>query len=232
MCNRFENSEGIEIYRKLDEKVWNELKDAYEKKNSYATDIQVNSIVPVLDYKDGYNLTERVWSMYFEGDVDKFTKKLTNRFNLQTETLQKPYRKDSKAIFENCRAVVGATAYMEYYKPAKGVNIPIRITIPDYPQFFFPCFTKDEVVEDGQVIKYFTFLTITPNKFQAEFHSRMPVILTPERAKAFLHDKPENAMSYCVPFDDSIPMFKEINFNITSQVAKKWLAKNQGFDVK
>jgi len=198
MCNRFENKEGIAIYKKMDDKMWNEIL----KKNNILTNyvnenVKPTNYQPVLDKKDGeFNITERSWGYWFANGTHPY-------FNIQTETLLK--KKDLKEKFIKSRAIVGATSFYEWIirenDKGKEIKVCMKIGIPSIPEFFFPAILGERSGE-----KNFTILTINPNKAMSNVHSRMPVILSPERAKAFLNDSEDNLLNYCIPLADEIPM--------------------------
>lgn len=221
MCNRFENKEGIAIYKKMDDKVWNDIlkKSAEGILNNYSSEnIKPTHFQPVLDNKDGYNITERRWGYWFPNGTHPY-------FNIQTETVNK--RKDLKQKFLESRSIVGATSFYEWITRTndkdKDIKICMKISIPSLPQFYFPAILGESSGE-----KNFTILTINPNKYMIEVHNRMPVILSPERAKAFLNDKEENLLSYCVPLFESIPMNVQIApDSMLNKEAIKYVAKER-----
>lgn len=204
MCNRFENKDGIAIYKKLDDKTWNDiLKKTSILANYSNLNVKPTNIQPVVDFKNGeFNITERSWGYYFPNTPRPY-------MNIQTETLLKKGREKLKQQFIDSRAIVGATSFYEWIirhtERGKEVKVCMQISIPSIPQFFFPAILGED---NGN--KNFTILTINPNKIMEKVHSRMPVIFSPQIATQFLKDKAENLLDYCVPLDDTIPMVVDI----------------------
>ncbi len=214
MCNRFENAEGIAIYQKITDEIWEEI----HKHTDYTNlNVSPTNLLPVLDNLNGYNVSEREWGYWFENGKFPY-------FNIQTETLLK--NKELRNKFEQSKAIVGATAFFEWQNidigKKKPLKVPLRFFLPDYPEFFFPCITNEY---NG--VKCFTILTIAPNKYMSEYHSRMPVIFTPEKAKEFLNERSENLIDYCVALTDEVIMSNTHAKHIYSKEAKAYFQKTE-----
>ncbi|KAA2242788.1 SOS response-associated peptidase [Chitinophaga agrisoli] len=99
-------------------------------------------------------------------------------FNKKSEELDKPYW---AGLLKNKRCVIPFTGFIEWQKLDKTTKIPYYI-YPCEDALFWMAGLYDDWVnkETGEVKRSFTILTMEPNGFIKEIHTRMPVFLDPK----------------------------------------------------
>jgi len=120
--------------------------------------------------------------------------------NARGETLtEKPAFRNA---FRSRRCLVLADAFYEWKKMAGSkVKIPYRIFIPGQPVFSMAGIWETWKNPDGEIIRSFSIVTISPNELMAEIHDRMPVILSKEDGKIWLESKdPKSLKELIKPF--------------------------------
>jgi len=120
--------------------------------------------------------------------------------NARGETLtEKPaFRK----AFKSRRCLVLADAFYEWKKVAGSKEkIPYRIFVPGQPVFSMAGIWETWKNPDGEIIRSFSIVTISPNELMAEIHDRMPVILSKEDEKNWLESNDAESLKKLIkPF--------------------------------
>ncbi len=108
--------------------------------------------------------------------------------NARSETvLEKPAFR--QAVRQR-RCLVPADGFYEWKKSESGKQ-PYRITLQKGQPFYFAGLSEHWRSSEGEEIHSFTILTIEPNELMAELHNRMPVILRPDEASAWIDPQRE-----------------------------------------
>lgn len=105
--------------------------------------------------------------------------------NARGETLtEKPAYKNA---FKSRRCLIPADAFYEWKKtPGGKEKIPYRIFLSEQAVFSMAGIWESWKNPDGEIIRSFSIVTISPNELMAEIHDRMPVILSKEDEKIWL----------------------------------------------
>ncbi len=111
--------------------------------------------------------------------------------NARAETLA------SKGLFRSAllrlRCGVVADGFYEWTGP-KRARTPIRFHRADGRPFLLAGIATLRVASEGGIaVPHFAIITTAPNAVVAPVHDRMPVILAPQDADAWLHDRPADA---------------------------------------
>lgn len=117
-------------------------------------------------------------------------KSIGNRMiNARAETIaEKP---SFRAAYKKRRCLIPADGFYEWRKDA-GEKTPWYITTSSDEPFAFAGLWEDWTdKQTGESIQSATIVTTAANAFMADLHHRMPVILEPETARAWLQGEPD-----------------------------------------
>lgn len=104
-------------------------------------------------------------------------------FNARAETLaQKP---SFRSAFQKRRCLVPAGGFYEW-QGEKGHKTRYCIRPLKHPLFLFAGLWEHWTQADGQQLYSFTIITTSANEAMHQIHERMPVILEPDQARAWL----------------------------------------------
>lgn len=105
--------------------------------------------------------------------------------NARGETLTE--KGSFKHAFKRRRCLVPADAFYEWKKmEGSKEKIPYRIFLPEQPVFSMAGIWEQWKSPEGEMIRSFSIITISPNELMAEIHNRMPVILPAEAENIWL----------------------------------------------
>jgi putative SOS response-associated peptidase YedK len=97
------------------------------------------------------------------------------------------------------RCVVPATGFYEWQGDAARKQ-PYAVTFPDHPVFGFAGLWERWRPAEGEPVDTFSVITTDANATVARIHDRMPVILAPEEAQAWLAGDLEAACALLKPY--------------------------------
>jgi len=97
------------------------------------------------------------------------------------------------------RCIVPATGFFEWQGPP-GRKQPFAITVPGAPLIGFAGLWESWRAAAGEPVQTFTIVTTDANEAIAPIHDRMPVILTPDDAEAWLSGSLDEARALLKPF--------------------------------
>ena len=139
--------------------------------------------LPVISNDAPHELSKYAWGLIPFWAKDKSI--AYKIINARGETLnEKPAFRNA---FKSRRCLVIADAFYEWKKIAGSKEkIPYRIFLPQHPVFSMAGIWETWKNQEGELIKSFSIITITPNELMAEIHDRMPVILSKEDEKIWL----------------------------------------------
>ena len=122
-------------------------------------------------------------------------------FNARVETIATAptYRHALRAR----RCAIFADGYYEWRRDTDGGKTPMWIHRVDGESFVFAGLWETwQSPVDGEIVRSCTIVTQPPNAFVETIHSRMPVVLDPERARAWLapeEKEPAEVLELLVP---------------------------------
>ncbi len=105
--------------------------------------------------------------------------------NARAETLQQ--KPAFKKLLKNRRCIIPADGFFEWRKTSLGKK-PMYFFLASKNPFAFAGLWDSWKGSDGKIINTFTIITTEPNSLLQNIHSRMPVILLPEKVAAWLDD--------------------------------------------
>lgn len=135
--------------------------------------------------------------------------------NTRIETLKNKKLFDDNLRHKRCLVI--ADGFYEWKKQPRGVRIPYRFITDPEGLIAFAGIWEEAYDEDGEIIPSYSIITIPANETVQSVHDRMPAILTPESAKAWLDKEPEpsSLLEMLKPFPDSktigYPVSKRVN---------------------
>ena len=120
--------------------------------------------------------------------------------NARSETAaEKP---SFRAAFRSRRCLVPASGFFEWRRRGKEKR-PIYISLRDRPLFAFAGLWEVWRNPEGEFVPSVTILTTVANRFMADIHLRMPVILQPEDHETWLNpadrDEHQALLRPCAP---------------------------------
>jgi putative SOS response-associated peptidase YedK len=128
----------------------------------------------------------RQFSMMRWGLIPSWASSISSaNFNARSETVTTT-PSFSDAIVSGRRCLIPADGYYEW-QTLGTVQQPYCFEVGEGDVFAFAGLWDQWKNPDGQIIKSCAILTITPNPLVAEFHSRMPVILSPAKYDLWLN---------------------------------------------
>lgn len=107
-----------------------------------------------------------------------------NLINVRSETILT--KNTFKTLVHSQRCLILADGFYEWKKELKK-RTPYRITLADDAPFAFAGIWDDWQYEDGTKLRTFGIITTEAEGEIKDLHDRMPVILTPEAEKIWLH---------------------------------------------
>ncbi len=90
-----------------------------------------------------------------------------------------------RAAFRARRCLIPASGFFEWVRRGRHKQ-PVYISLRDRPLFAFAGLWEVWRSPDGELVESATILTTVANRFMADIHLRMPVILAPEDHEAWL----------------------------------------------
>ncbi len=155
------------------------LEDDYRHYASY--NIAPTQDVPIII--DPWEMTLAYWWL-IPSYAEKFEPDGRSMFNKKSEELDKPYWKGfctKNDVFYRLRGSLNGRTKINTRKP-RTIYFPCEDAL-----FWIACLYDNWIdKETGEIKTSFTVLTMEPNDFMKEIHTRMPVLLTPGRAKKWL----------------------------------------------
>ena len=101
------------------------------------------------------------------------------------------------------RCLVPATGFFEWQGPP-GRKQPYAISVPEAPLFAFAGLWESWRAAGGETVQTFAIVTTDANPAVAAIHDRMPVILTPAQADAWLDASVEDARALLAPYTGDV----------------------------
>jgi putative SOS response-associated peptidase YedK len=101
------------------------------------------------------------------------------------------------------RCLVPATGFYEWQGPP-GRKQPFAVTVPEAPLFAFAGLWESWRPAGGEPVQTFTVITTDANPTVSAIHDRMPVILSPAQADAWLSGTIDEARALLKPFDGEV----------------------------
>lgn len=98
------------------------------------------------------------------------------------------------------RCIVPATGFYEW-QAVGGRKHPHAVSFPDHPVFGFAGLWERWRPAEGDPVDTFTIVTTDANATVAKIHDRMPVIISPAEAEAWLRGDPSAAQALLKPFE-------------------------------
>lgn len=90
-----------------------------------------------------------------------------------------------RAAFRARRCLIPASGFFEWVRRGRHKQ-PLYISLRDRPLFAFAGLWEVWRSPEGELVKSATILTTVANRFMANIHLRMPVILAPDAHEAWL----------------------------------------------
>jgi len=116
---------------------------------------------------------------------------------------------DAKPAFREAvksrRCVVPATGFFEW-QGEPGRKQPYAVTVPGQALFAFAGLWERWKPRDGESVETFTIVTTDANEAVARIHDRMPVILPPDAAEAWLAGPPAEALALLKPYEGPVEL--------------------------
>ncbi|WP_216828605.1 SOS response-associated peptidase [Alkalihalobacterium elongatum] len=183
MCGRFTLSADPSLLKERFEIV-NDFEDQYAVRYNIAPSQNILTVInDGQDNRAGYLR----WGLIPSWAKDpKIGYKL---INARAETLaEKP---SFKQAYKKRRCLVIADSFYEW-KKVKNKKVPVRIKLKQEGVFAMAGLWERWKSTDDNIIYSCTIITTSPNLFMKDIHDRMPVILTKETEKVWLHNKIED----------------------------------------
>jgi putative SOS response-associated peptidase YedK len=105
-----------------------------------------------------------------------------------------------RQALEKRRCIVPATGFYEW-RGERGRKQPYAVTFPDHPVFGFAGLWERWHPTQGEPVDTFTIVTTDANATVARIHDRMPVVLTPGQADAWLSGDSAQARALLRPYE-------------------------------
>jgi len=199
MCGRYSFAPELKI---VNEHYDITIKDGDLEKNYNCAPSQN---LPVISNDDMGQLSRFKWGLIPFWAKDKSIG--YKMINARGETLtEKPAFRNA---FKSRRCLVIADAFYEWKKTAGSKEkIPFRIFLSEQKVFSMAGIWETWKNPEGETIRSFSIVTISPNELMAEIHDRMPVILSKEDEKLWLESNdPESLRKLIKPFPVKIPVY-------------------------
>ena len=214
MCGRYSIFlEPREVAERFDVAVPDDLEPHYIAAPSQS--------LPVITNHDPDRVSHQQWGLIPSWADDDFQGLINARGETVTE---KPAFRDA---YERRRCLVLADGYYEWQQ-REGGKQPYRITLPDEEPFamaglwerWTPSTTqtglsdfggRDASDEADATVETFTVVTTEANAFQAAYHHRMPVVLSPDEEREWLADPSPELLD---PYDGELrayPVSTKVN---------------------
>lgn len=189
MCGRFQLSvKGKHISERFNVEVFDEL---YKPSFNCAP----GQTLPVITNTEPEKLNFFKWGLVpFWAKDPKIGNKL---INTRCETiLEKP---SFKAAFTRRRCLIPANGFFEWKKEVH--KTPYRIFLKNEQLFAMAGIWESWKDAENKTIHTFSIITTEPNELMKPIHNRMPVILSKEEEKIWLHEENTNLLlSFLHPF--------------------------------
>jgi putative SOS response-associated peptidase YedK len=177
MCGRFSQEaelSEIKLELKIEQlELFKEFRTAYNIAPSYGPGVEQAFVVLTREGKRALRLG-RWWMIpHF---WDQPLKKLPAAFNARAEDLeQKPFW---RGAFQQFRCLVPATGWREFRTEGKKKQ-PYQFRLEQHV-FAFAGLWSRWTSPDGEVVDSFAIVTTEPNTTAAQYHDRMPLVLSPD----------------------------------------------------
>ncbi len=134
--------------------------------------------------------------------------------NTRVETLKNKKLFDDNLRHKRCLVI--ADGFYEWKKQPRNVKIPYRFITDPESLIAFAGIWEEAYDEEGEIIPSYSIITTPANETVQSLHDRMPAILTPESAKAWLDKKldPAVLLEMLKPF----PGTKTISYPVSTRV--------------
>lgn len=178
MCGRY--STGGK-YEGLSPNLQKALK-AYKQQSHY--NAAPSQSLPVVTNKHPEQAQSMQWGLVrsYESDLKGSFKPINTRAETLTE------KRTFHDLLISRRCVIPADGFYEWKKTPNG-KVPFRFTLKDDNAFCFAGLWDEWTDKStGEVHQTFTILTTAPNSLLQAYHTRMPVILSPEMSEKWLDD--------------------------------------------
>jgi putative SOS response-associated peptidase YedK len=138
-------------------------------------------------------------------------------FNARTETVaQKPI---FRSAFKNSRCLIPASGYYEWQTTPEGKQ-PFYFTRRDDQVMTIAGLWSGWVENtSGETVKSCTMLITAPNKFVADVHDRMPVILEPKNFERWEHGNTKDAAALMKPAAEDVLQMWQVSKRVNSSRA-------------
>lgn len=142
-----------------------------------------SQLLPVITSENPSGVSTFYWGLSPERSRNKGVSERI--INLRAESiLEKPVYRN--ALLSR-RCLIPADGFYEWKKLGKKTTIPYRISKKDNMLFAFAGIWEEYEDLSGSAFHTFSILTTAPNAIVAPIHDRMPVILSRENEKVWLH---------------------------------------------
>lgn len=204
MCGRFQLSvKGRHISERFNVEVF----DEFYKPNYNCAPSQK---LPVITNQEPDKLSFFKWGLIpFWSKDPKIGYKL---INTRSESItEKPSFKNA---FKKRRCLIPANGFYEWRKDEN--KTPFRIFLKSEEIFSMAGIWETWKDGKGRPVHTFSIITTSPNSLMKKIHNRMPVILSPDSEKIWLHSKDESELQNLLrPFDENematYPVSKKVN---------------------
>lgn len=204
MCGRFQLSvKGRHISERFNVEVF----DEFYKPNYNCAPSQK---LPVITNQEPDKLSFFKWGLIpFWSKDPKIGYKL---INTRSESItEKPSFKNA---FKKRRCLIPANGFYEWRKDEN--KTPFRIFLKSEEIFSMAGIWETWKDGEGRPVHTFSIITTSPNSLMEKIHNRMPVILSPDSEKIWLHSKDESELQNLLrPFDENematYPVSKKVN---------------------
>jgi putative SOS response-associated peptidase YedK len=156
--------------------------------------------------------SEQTWSSMRWGLIPSRSPEPKGFINARAETLE--VRPSFRESFQSRRCLIPADGFYEWKRNGKSKQ-PYYFQLTDEAPFAFAGLW-DSWERDGATITSCAIITTVPNELLAPIHDRMPVILSPEGANAWLREaaEPAELRELLAPF----PAASMKSFTVSKQV--------------
>jgi putative SOS response-associated peptidase YedK len=139
------------------------------------------------------NQDERHLSYFKWGLIPSWAKEASigsKMINARAETItEKP---SFRVPLRTQRCLVPSDGFYEWKQ--NGKKVPYRIFLKEPRIFTFAGIWEKWKAPDGNLVHSFSIITTSANEFMQSIHERMPVILSPEDEKRWLHESDETTL--------------------------------------
>jgi len=192
MCGRYSFAPELKI---VNEHYDITIKDGDLEKNYNCAPSQN---LPVISNDEPGQLSQFKWGLIPFWAKDKSIG--YKMINARGETLtEKPAFRNA---FKSRRCLILADAFYEWKKmEGSKEKIPYRIFLSGQPVFSMAGIWETWKNPEGETIRSFSIVTISPNELMAEIHDRMPVILSKDNEKLWLESDDQEGLKQLIkPF--------------------------------